>query len=1107
MLVSSRRVAPKTSPRRPLRRPLRPGVEAIERRTLMAANFLQGVSFVDNNANNALDAGDAPRPGMTIQLRDAATNALLNSTLTNAEGYYRFDNLSAGKYKLVEVPSAGYLASDAEVNAVFNAGAWTGNAIEVTMPNPNLGSPVKIQRTPGIAGGYQGVDTAFTLAGGTDIYNSFSSLPYASNAHQFQVKLVAGDANTPVTPDFYTYCFDLFHIAPGYFGPYEVTPETVPQNLPPAVTDHLGEIGWLYNHHGKNLATSGADGAGLQLAFYELTYDKTVDLAGGNFKVNTATTDPAALAAARSYLALAAGRDERSIFLNTTDPVDTADYLTWGTQGLMTTESFNFINTPSVSLGDYVWLDGNGNGVQDAGENGVGGVVVNLLDASGTVIDSKPTAGNGSYLFDNLAPGTYSVQFVLPGGYAFTGKDRGGNDLKDSDADPATGRTATTTLAAGQSDLSLDAGLTVLPVSLGDYVWLDSNGNGVQDAGENGVGGVRVNLLNANGTAIDFRITSSAGAYLFDGLAPGTYSVQFVLPGGYAFTGKEKGGNDLKDSDADPATGRTATTTLAAGQSDLSLDAGLTILPASLGDYVWLDGNGNGVQDAGEDGVGGVTVRLLNASGSVIGTKQTASNGSYLFDGLAPGTYSVQFVLPDGYAFTGKDRGGNDLKDSDADILTGRTATTTLAAGQSDLSLDAGLTIVTGSISGTKFRDLTGNGLTADDTPLAGVKIYLDANNNGKPDWNEACTTTDANGNYRFTGLKPGKYTVREVVASGWIRTGPVLADNYVVNVTPGADAGDNDFANTETGCDCQISCVVYIINGCRQVSDLRGNVNQGDTVTARFTVRNASASNPAVFSLVSYTAPNSWFSAADAAKQEVYDMATGTYTTNGTYTLKIDVPDSFFQVDFVCGKVIDRFGPAGSNLFYTPQGRLISADNGGCGLNNNALADNDTGTADFWAGSTGQALIKGLNSGSTSKALGNWLASNFSNLYGKLAGKTNADVAAFMKSLNCSSSTQLEADILATALSVYVTDADLAGMNAVGYGFHVSFLGTAVKKASVGSAGSYLGLSNNVKYSVWTILDAADAKASNGVVLGSSSYGRSRVGSLFAGLNDAGSI
>ncbi len=77
---------------------------------------------------------------------------------------------------------------------------------------------------------------------------------------------------------------------------------------------------------------------------------------------------------------------------------------------------------------------------------------------------------------------------------------------------------------------------------------------------------------------------------------------------------------------------------------------------AELGDRVWFDANGNGQQDTGEAGVQGVKVTLLDASGNPVGASLTTdANGNYLFTGLKPGTYSVQFdktTLPAGYSFT-----------------------------------------------------------------------------------------------------------------------------------------------------------------------------------------------------------------------------------------------------------------------------------------------------------------------------------------------------------------------------------------------------------------------------------------------------------------------
>jgi uncharacterized surface anchored protein len=195
-------------------------------------------------------------------------------------------------------------------------------------------------------------------------------------------------------------------------------------------------------------------------------------------------------------------------------------------------------------------------------------------------------------------------------------------------------------------------------------VWLDKNANGVQDAGEAGLAGVTVKLLNSAGSVVATTTTDANGNYLFNNLTPGDYSAQVVAPTGYFVSAKDQGGNDATDSDFDPTTGKTVSTTLVAGENDLSWDAGL-YQKASIGDKVWADCDNDGIQDAGEAGVPGVTVKLLDASGNVIATTLTDGNGNYVFKDLMPGTYSVQFVAPAGYTFTTKDVGSNDAIDSD----------------------------------------------------------------------------------------------------------------------------------------------------------------------------------------------------------------------------------------------------------------------------------------------------------------------------------------------------------------------------------------------------------------------------------------------------------
>ena len=229
-----------------------------------------------------------------------------------------------------------------------------------------------------------------------------------------------------------------------------------------------------------------------------------------------------------------------------------------------------------ASLGDKVWEDTNANGIQDNGEAGVSGVTVKLFDCTGNLISIKTTDTNGNYLFGNLVPADYYVEFTLPAGYTFTTKDSGSDDAKDSDADQTTGKTICTTLSGGENDLSWDAGLVKIPCqnTIGDYVWHDKDTDGVQDSNEPGIAGVVVELINSSNAVIATATTDANGKYEFTNVLNGTYKVRIaavnftgtgVLAGSasekWYLTFKDKGTNDAKDSDGD-LTNKTASVTV-----------------------------------------------------------------------------------------------------------------------------------------------------------------------------------------------------------------------------------------------------------------------------------------------------------------------------------------------------------------------------------------------------------------------------------------------------------------------------------------------------------------------------------------------------------------
>ncbi|MEZ4984507.1 MAG: SdrD B-like domain-containing protein [Saprospiraceae bacterium] len=417
-----------------------------------------------------------------------------------------------------------------------------------------------------------------------------------------------------------------------------------------------------------------------------------------------------------------------------------------------------------ASIGDFVWEDKDADGQQDMGEPGIEGVTVMLLRPNGTMVTSTTTDQNGAYSFDNLVPGNYIVKFTAPTGFEPTPINVG-DDTTDSDPNPGTGRSDVVTLISGDENNTIDAGYYA-PASLGDYVWLDEDADGMQDAGEDGIGNVTVILLDENDTQIDQTTTNSVGFYEFTNLEPGTYTVVFTAPNGYEFSPADQNG-DAFDSDANVNTGEAPAVTLESGDNDPTIDAGV-YLPATLGDFVWEDEDGDGLQDPTENGVAGVTVNLIDENGIVVQTETTGANGEYLFTGIVPGTYTVQFTdLPTGFSFVPANQ-GNDALDSDANPNTGVTASYTLTSGSNITTVDAGVEyicpVITANI--TKVDATCGNATgSASATVVGGISPYTYL-------WSTGAAVATVN------GLAAGIYTVTVTDANGCTSTGTVTINN-----------------------------------------------------------------------------------------------------------------------------------------------------------------------------------------------------------------------------------------------------------------------------------------------------------------------------------------
>ena len=346
---------------------------------------------------------------------------------------------------------------------------------------------------------------------------------------------------------------------------------------------------------------------------------------------------------------------------------------------------FNNSATPTYSLGDYIWLDTNRDGIQDANESGINGITVNLYssaDCTGAITNTQTTfnggtpAKDGFYQFTGLTQGDYCVEFILPANHTVS-PNTGGNDSNNSDAN-TNGQITNINLTADtlDEDIGIYNNSATPTYSLGDHIWTDTNHNGIEDTNETGLNGVTVNLYNSSdctGAITNTTVTANGGTpardgfYQFDNLNSGNYCVEIILPTNFVVS---------PNSDAN-ASGHINNINLTADSfnaSSVGLFNNSATPTYSLGDYIWLDTNRDGIQDANESGINGITVNLYSSAdctGAITNTQTTfnggtpAKDGFYQFTGLTQGDYCVEFILPANHTVS-PNTGGNDSNNSDA---------------------------------------------------------------------------------------------------------------------------------------------------------------------------------------------------------------------------------------------------------------------------------------------------------------------------------------------------------------------------------------------------------------------------------------------------------
>ncbi|NEV65367.1 SdrD B-like domain-containing protein, partial [Thiorhodococcus minor] len=376
----------------------------------------------------------------------------------------------------------------------------------------------------------------------------------------------------------------------------------------------------------------------------------------------------------------------------------------------------------NASIAGRYFYDDKGNGVDDEGR-AVAGAQIRLYDVTNQQFcGSTQTDADGNYAFNNLPAGDYRIYFSPNQTVdAFIAPNQGSDERIDNDVvtvnENGVGITDVISVGSGEQVQDVDAGLSAEPPGSGSiagrYFW-DENHNDLEDAGESGIQCVQVRLIDkSTNTVIGTTFTDANGDYRFDDVDAGQYQVRFNGdPTGKTFIAPDAGSDDSIDSDVTRSwtnnkgdvIGRTDTFDLAQGEDKTDVDAGVEEVVCDTGSisgrYFW-DENHNDLEDAGESGIQGVRVRLIDkGTNTVIGTTFTDANGDYRFDDVDAGQYQVRFNGdPTGKTFIAPDAGSDDSIDSDVtrswtnnkgDVI-GRTDTFDLAQGEDKTDVDAGV--------------------------------------------------------------------------------------------------------------------------------------------------------------------------------------------------------------------------------------------------------------------------------------------------------------------------------------------------------------------------------------------------------------------------------
>lgn len=478
-------------------------------------------------------------------------------------------------------------------------------------------------------------------------------------------------------------------------------------------------------------------------------------------------------------------------------------------------------------------------------------------------IGSEYTDKKGEAFVRNLTPSTYRVAATVPDPYIIGPLGAKINPFYNVMVPNDTSRGLSEPLeipAGGSVGIGASGVLTSKAQGM---VWQDANMNGKKDSGETGFAGANLLLRNNETSSERSMVTDAGGAYLFERLKEGSYTLTVELPAGSMFT--IAGDSIISVGDS------------LSGDTEFSVELGKTtdikpigVMPAtSLTVRAFHDQNVDGLFTEGEQAFAGATVEVLSG-GQVVATAVTDAEGNAVFPVLRGGALEVRCILPEGQIFTIAAENGNVFA---SDTAANRETTKFNLEHGTSATLLAGVTLPS-AISGQLFDDANLNGIADEGEPfLSGFQVEAYSQDGVSV----AAAQTNENGEYTLNNLVPSSYTVRIALTSPFIFSNPsntgAKMENKIVSQTPGY--GETALVQVNPG-----ETVTSIDAGVFRSAIINGSVLLGDDLDN--------------FSGALGGLENVGIELLDEEGMPVSDYTIATTDASGAFSLKGALPDTY---------------------------------------------------------------------------------------------------------------------------------------------------------------------------------------------------------------------